>query len=332
MGGKVSIVIPCFNAEASLGPCLESVFALEAAGGIEVIVVDDGSAAIAARYPCRRLSPGSNRGAAHARNRGAEAARGEILFFVDADVVLPADALTLVREAFERSAADCVVGVFSADNPFTDFFSQYKSLYTNWKYQALDGASAVNTAVAAMRRRVFDALGGFDEGMSTVEDNEFGDRVFRHGFKIVIERRIEVLHLKRFSMLGLLRNDYVKSAGLADMLFAQVRDGRFSARREFTDISAGLMLNVPLAAATLAAGLVGALAGSGAAWAAAALLAAAFLAHNGGFWVYLARRKGVRFVALAAPFTFLTYVVVGVAVAGGLRALLGRRTHGAPPS
>jgi glycosyltransferase involved in cell wall biosynthesis len=327
---KISIIIPCFNASATLRPCLDAVFALEAPDGLEVIVIDDGSTddsvAIAEGYSCRLVRPGRNGGAAFARNRGIEQATGDHLFFVDADVVLPNDALVLATATMAESGADCVVGVFAAENPFEDFFSQYKSLYTNFKYQNLQGGASLNTAVTLVRRQVLDDVGGFDEGMSTVEDNELGDRIFRHGFKIVIERRLEVLHLKQFSMAGLLRNDYRKAVGLAELLASRMRAGEWSPGGEFTDISPSHMMNVPIVFVTLAGLLVAA-----AGWVTPGILAAAaggvlFGLNNGAFWAYLGRRKGVLFTAAAVPFSFLVYTVVGLATVVGLRAFLRRRT------
>ena len=328
MTATVSVIVPCFNASATLGPCLDAIFALEAPDGLDVVVDDgstDDSISVAERYPCRLVRPGRNGGAAFARNRGIEQATGEYLFFVDADVVLPSDALTLASSTMAEAEADCVVGVFAAENPFEDFFSQYKSLYTNFKYQDLLGTAALNTAVTLLRRQVLDDVGGFDEGMSTVEDNELGDRIFRHGFKIVIERRLEVLHLKHFSMAGLLRNDFRKAVGLAELLASRIRSGEWSPGDEFTDISTGHMLNVPIVYGTLA-GLLFAAAG----WATTGFLAAAagsvlFGLNNRAFWVYLKHRKGVLFTIAGVPFSFLVYTVVGLATGVGLSALIRRR-------
>src|SRR5262245_32491625 len=91
---SVSVIIPVYNGAAFLRLCLEAVAATDL-HSYECIVVDDGSTdgsrTIAADFPMPvrivDVSEGP-RGPAYARNRGAEIARGEILFFIDADVVL----------------------------------------------------------------------------------------------------------------------------------------------------------------------------------------------------------------------------------------------------
>lgn len=90
----LSFIIPLYNCATSIGHCLESIFALDiAADDFEVIVVDDGSKdngvaivrRIAEEHPQVRLVSQPNRGASSARNHGLELARGEYIWFVDAD-------------------------------------------------------------------------------------------------------------------------------------------------------------------------------------------------------------------------------------------------------
>ena len=86
----VSVVIPAYNAESTIGRALNSVAAQTYDNIIETIVVDDGSADNTTRiiredYPHVRLFEQSNQGAAVARNRGVEEASGEYIAFLDAD-------------------------------------------------------------------------------------------------------------------------------------------------------------------------------------------------------------------------------------------------------
>ena len=86
----VSIVIPCYNAQCTIGEALESVL-LQTWPLIEIIVVNDGSIdnskEVVSKYPVDRVALISieNQGAAAARNRGLESASGEWCVFLDAD-------------------------------------------------------------------------------------------------------------------------------------------------------------------------------------------------------------------------------------------------------
>lgn len=86
----VSVIIPLFNKGPYIARCLVSV-ASQSFNDFEVIVVDDGStdtgAAQARNFPDDRVRVISqtNRGPGHARNRGVDAARGELIAFLDAD-------------------------------------------------------------------------------------------------------------------------------------------------------------------------------------------------------------------------------------------------------
>ena len=120
---------------------------------------------------------------------------------------------------FEEKKVDCVVGLFSKENPFTDFFSQYKSLYCNYKYRSIKGTAAINTAIAAIKKDVFQKMGGFNTKMMASEDNELANRLSQNGYKIVVDCDMEVIHLKKFNFFSLMKNDYKKSISLALIFF-----------------------------------------------------------------------------------------------------------------
>ena len=119
---NISVIIPVYNGAAYLNLCLQAVAASDYRA-YECIVVDDGSTddgrGIAAQFPLSlrvvHLADGP-RGPAYARNRGAEAARGAILFFLDADIVLSPGALRRVANLFqERSDVAAVFGCMTRD-------------------------------------------------------------------------------------------------------------------------------------------------------------------------------------------------------------------------
>lgn len=97
---KLSVIIPAWNSEDTIAPCLDSVFA-QTMTDVEVIVVDDGSTdrTIERCAPFRdriTLISEVHRGSNGARNRGWRDARGEYLLFLDSDLILRPDAFTLL--------------------------------------------------------------------------------------------------------------------------------------------------------------------------------------------------------------------------------------------
>ena len=95
----LSIIIPALNEAHSIGPTLEAVSQL--AGSFEVIVVDggsdDGTCEIASLHGATVIA--SDRGRGVQMHRGACAAQGEVLWFLHADTVVPADSAHLIVEA-----------------------------------------------------------------------------------------------------------------------------------------------------------------------------------------------------------------------------------------
>lgn len=113
--GLVSVVIPAYDAEAFIAETLDSVLA-QTWTPFEVVVVDDGSTdgtiAVAESFGDRvRVVACPHRGHAATRNAGIEAARGEFIAFIDADDLMPPDALAIrMRHMLADPALDMVAG------------------------------------------------------------------------------------------------------------------------------------------------------------------------------------------------------------------------------
>ena len=107
---RFSVVVPAHNEEASLGATLRSLAAQDFPGPVEVIVVDnastDGTARVAAAAGARVLAE-PQRGVCRARQRGTDAARGEVVVSTDADTVHPSDWLSRI-DASLRARPDAV--------------------------------------------------------------------------------------------------------------------------------------------------------------------------------------------------------------------------------
>lgn len=208
----LSIVIPVRDGARTLAACLAA--ACAAAGpGDEVVVVDDGStdasAAIAARHPCRLVRLPAPRGAAAARNAGAAAARGEVLFFTDADCLLPPGAPARAAAALAAAGEQAVLGgTYDTAPADPGFFSAFQAVFVNFhETRRPQRPDYLATHALAIRAADFRASGGFAEGfLPILEDVELSHRLRRAGYRLLIDPELRVRHDFGFGLAGSLRN------------------------------------------------------------------------------------------------------------------------------
>lgn len=208
----VSIVIPVYNGGAAFRQCLESI-PTSTYPPLEVIVVSDGdtdgSGQLAETFGAKVLRLPSPGGPARARNLGAEAAQGDIVFFVDADVTLHPHTLERVKQQFQADPSlSALIGSYDDAPGAENFLSQYKNLFHHYTHQiSSETAFTFWGACGAIRKDVFFAVGGFDEAYQKpcIEDIELGYRLRQAGYVIRLCKDIQVKHLKRWEPLSLLR-------------------------------------------------------------------------------------------------------------------------------
>jgi GT2 family glycosyltransferase len=211
-----TVVIPVLNAANSIRRQLEAVEAQDYDGAWEVVVADNGSddgtleiaGTWAGKQPNARLVRAANvRGAAHARNRGVAAARGDFIAFCDADDVVTPRWLTELTRAATR--ADLVGGTHSVlalnaaeVRSWRDEPSQLALLVA---HGFLRFASGHNFGIW---RDVFDPLGGLDERLAAGEDIDLSWRAQLAGYRLGFAPRavIEVQH--RQDLRSLARQQY----------------------------------------------------------------------------------------------------------------------------
>jgi glycosyltransferase involved in cell wall biosynthesis len=210
---NLSVVIPVHNGGENLRCCLEAL-SQSTRPADEVIVVDDastdGSADLAQKFGVHVLHlPGPPQGAAIPRNRGAAVASGEVLVFLDADVAVHTDALEKIeRTMSEHQGIAALFGSYDAYPRAPGLASRYKNLLHHYVHQHGGGeASTFWTGCGAIRREVFESVGGFDESLKAIEDIELGTRVRRAGYRIWLCPDVQVTHLKRWTLGRLLRSD-----------------------------------------------------------------------------------------------------------------------------
>ena len=214
MACPVSVIVPAYNAGNCLGKCLKGLLA-QIPSAKEIIVVDDHSSDDTARIALDMgvdvVRVPQNSGPSHARNLGSERASGEIIFFVDADVVLMPGAVERVADLFSKdSELAAVFGSYDAVLETSGIVSRYRNLLHHYTHQ--HGKSKAETFWAgcgAVRREVFLAFGGFDEECfpRCIEDIEFGYRLTMAGRFILLDKALQCTHLKQWSFWSMVKTD-----------------------------------------------------------------------------------------------------------------------------
>ncbi len=232
----VSVVVPTFNRGARLKTTLESILACETTGldRVEVIVVDDGSSAPAApmveslcasppfALHCPRQA---NAGPAAARNAGYRAARGEVVLFVDDDMICP-PGLLLQHLAAHRERPGCVIlGPYPfvpPDRP-TPFFRYMGTL--GYHPELDESVEFIETTFVAsgqisVERAMFDPEEGVyrtDLQTPVAEEYELAWRLKRLGIPVLFAPRITALHNRSVDVVAMCRQSFTHGRGCAEV-------------------------------------------------------------------------------------------------------------------
>lgn len=226
---KLSVIVPALDAASTLDATLKAITTSRLPRNVyELIVVDDastdGSASVAARYADTvvRLR-GSPSGPAYARNRGAEQARGEVLLFIDADVVVRPDTLSRMLELLDDQPSLAAVSAVYDEFPSApDFLSQYWNLLLHFGEQRHAGRCArFSSACGAIRRTTLLSIGMFDEwrfANPCLEGLELGQRLLEAGYSVVVNHDLQITHSKHWSLRSVLRDVWDRSSVVARSL------------------------------------------------------------------------------------------------------------------
>jgi len=190
----LSIIIPALNEENYLPLLLESI-KKQKSSDYELILADGGSkdktVEIAKKNNCRVVPGGLP---AKGRNEGAKAARGDLFFFLDADVVLPDNFFEKALEEFNSRglefASFCIVPL-----PESKISSFFLNVFYNQPIILLESALPHAAIGIFIRKELFEKLGGFDEDVKLAEDHYLArraQRLFKAKFGIIKSTKIFV--------------------------------------------------------------------------------------------------------------------------------------------
>ncbi len=190
---RVSVIIPVYNAEKTIGEALESV-AAQTYTDYEIIVVNDGSSDQSESVIKKYMRPPFdityveqiNKGAAAARNAGLRIAKGELIAFLDADDLWDKDKLATAVQAMDANPTVKLV--------FTDMRHMvndllvhssylhergYRNLTSGRIYDNLLKENCIFTPTVMVRRDALNTIGHFDEQLPIAEDYDLWLRITR---------------------------------------------------------------------------------------------------------------------------------------------------------
>ncbi len=242
----ISVIVPAYNSEATIGACLQSLLAQSRAPD-EIVVVDDGSrdgtVDIVSKYPVRLVRLARNAGPGVARNEGAKVASGDILAFTDSDCVAPPDWLARIEREFDDEGIVAVTGGY-AGTLADGFLPLLQHLVLRERQDSLpDEIASTITSNFACRRRAFEAVGGFplyyrrrdpQRPVWGNEDEELGFRLTRAGGRIRWLKDVGVLHRFRPGLWAYLRQQkfYAERIVMSHFQFPEMRKTRTNYSRQ----------------------------------------------------------------------------------------------------
>ncbi len=230
----LSIVIAVHNAEETLVELLESLKNQVDCHEYEVILIDDcsddRSRDIIGGYDFLFLRQSENKGPAICRNIGANIAKGDVIVFTDSDCRVADDWLEKIEKRFDSNQIDAVMGKLILD-PSTYFGDCISALGFPaggsigfdkiWRVDEKGCTDSLSTCNCAIRKNVFEEIGGFDETFPYPggEDTLLAVSLCKKGYRIYYCPEIIVYHAARSKLKDFVRWQYRR--GVSSSIFSK---------------------------------------------------------------------------------------------------------------
>jgi len=197
----LSIIIPTLNEENFLSRLLESIKRQDFSEH-EIIVSDAGSkdktVELAKNYNVKIVEGGLP---AKGRNEGAKVAKGDLVLFLDADVVLPEDFLEKALKEFQKRNLD--VASFCLDSQSRKKGENFLyNFFYNWPIIIFEKILSHGSQAILVKKEFFEKIKGFDESIKFAEDHNFVRRIKKVGRFGVIRSAKIISSPRRFEKDG----------------------------------------------------------------------------------------------------------------------------------
>lgn len=317
----VSVIIPVKNGGKTLGACLKAVHH-SYYSHIEIIVVNDhstdDSVETAEKHGCAVFHLKETTGANHARNMGASQAKGDILLFIDADIIVKRETILGIVETLEEDDVDAVVGIYTAKHRNESLISQYKNLWIRYSY--LKSPPAIDWlfgSISGIKSEAFSKSRGFNGALLSRQGNddiELGKRFARSKLNVVLNTDLEVEHLKRYNLCSFAVNEFNRSSGFAETA-VRMRETARSLAHGFANVYPSFIISAVFSILLAAFVPLVLLTGISKWYLAGA--AAFYLLLNIRFLNYLEQARGLFAMLVMIPFLFLDHLLCFAGSAAG---------------
>jgi len=252
---KISIILPVYNSKQYLEQALNSI-KKSSFKDYELIIVDDASidstVDIAKKYnPDVLLINKRTRGPAYSRNKAAQIAKGDILYFTDHDVIIQKNTLQKVHDHFQDKNTNCVIGLYSLPSKNWNICTVYKTAWIRFSY--FNSPKNVNwffTAVGAVRKNIWQKSPDFEYHPIKIDgsDISYGYDLYLDGINILLDKTLEVKHIKKYSLKFLLKNDFNRAFGYTCISQKSFRIFGNLPQKGFANVSPGFISGTILSA------------------------------------------------------------------------------------
>lgn len=211
----LSVIIPSYKSKY-LNQVIKSA---KGFNPLEIIVVDTSPVmpkleGVTLYHQTKRLN------AAEARNKGAEMAKGDLLLFIDSDVILNRKNLTLINEQLFKNENNVICGIYEKYKE-ENYLSRFQRGIIE---RRLVGNKSYNPKISSsshflIRKIDFNKSGGFNETMEFYEDVEFFLRCRVIGLNVILDKKFLAIHLKEFKLRTLIKDYWRKTIAAIDIRF-----------------------------------------------------------------------------------------------------------------
>lgn len=207
---KVSLYIPCFNAEKTIRECLNSVinqtYPID-----EILVIDDGcqdkTADIISKYPVRVIRHDKNKGLAASRNTAFEEARNEFIASLDADCFAEPDWLKVLMSCFLDDDIAGAGGIL-VENYTVNIADKWRAVHMSqyWGEEIITNPPFLYGSNTVLRKDAVEKVGMYNQwNRSNYEDLDLSTRIMEEGGRLIYNPKAIVKHLRQDTVMSVLK-------------------------------------------------------------------------------------------------------------------------------